>query len=330
MRTGHQPTGPIRYPSIGASLSKELGSPDAPLPNFVSISPYTLFNRQAYGSGFLGPRYAPLTVGATDNLAQAETQQQAASYAELGVDDLNDPPGVGRDQADGRLALWRSLQDRFLARHRSASPIVHDTVYQRAIRMMRSDAARAFDLAEEPDAVRQAYGRGRFGQGCLMARRLIERGVPFIEVSLGSLGGGSLGWDTHAGNFPAVKALSEELDAGWGTLLGDLADRGLLEATTILWMGEFGRTPSINQMAGRDHFPAAWTCVLAGGGIRGGQAYGRTSPDGNSVEDGKVDVGDVLATLCSALGVDPETQNVSEVGRPIKLADGAAIEALLA
>ena len=327
MRTGHQPTGPIRYPSIGATLSKALGEADAELPNFVSISPYTLFNRQAYGSGFLGPQYAPLTVGATDNIAAL--QAQPAAYADLGVDDLHLPAGVEASQAESRLELWRSLQAGFLARHRSASPLVHDTVYQRAVRMMHSETAKAFDLSREPAEVRDAYGRGRFGQGCLMARRLIERGVPFIEVSLGALGGGDLGWDSHLNNFEIVKNLSAELDAGWATLMAELADRGLLECTTILWMGEFGRTPKINAQAGRDHFPAAWTCVLAGGGIRGGQAYGRTSEDGMSVEENKVDVGDVLATLCKALGVDHESQNVSEVGRPIKIAEGQPIDALL-
>jgi uncharacterized protein (DUF1501 family) len=138
-----------------------------------------------------------------------------------------------------------------------------------------------------------------------------------------------LGWDTHLNNFPAVKALSSELDAGWSMLMKELGERGLLDSTTILWMGEFGRTPAINASAGRDHFPAAWTCVFAGGGIQGGQAYGKTSEDGMRVEEGKVDVGDVLATLSAAVGVDPSTQNISEVGRPIRIAEGTPISAIL-
>jgi uncharacterized protein (DUF1501 family) len=162
-----------------------------------------------------------------------------------------------------------------------------------------------------------------------MARRLIERGVPFIEVSLQGSGGGVLGWDTHAQNFARVKSLSQELDAGWATLMSELADRGLLESTTILWLGEFGRTPVINRNGGRDHYPRAWTSVLAGGGIRSGQAYGRTSDDGTTVEENKVDVPDLLATLCRALGIDPGTQNVSELGRPIRIAEGQPIEAIL-
>ena len=247
----------------------------------------------------------------------------------MGVDDLQSPAGVDRAQADARLALWRSLQSGFIARHRTASPIAHDTVYQRAVKMMRSETAKAFDLAEEPDALREAYGKGQFVQGCLMARRLIERGVPVVEVTLTGANGGGLGWDTHQNNFATVKALSAELDAGWGTLMSDLRDRGLLESTTILWLGEFGRTPKINNNAGRDHFPAAWTSVLAGGGIKGGQAYGRTSADGMTVEEDKVNEGDLLATLCQALGLKSDATNISEIGRPIKLAEGKPIEKIL-
>jgi hypothetical protein len=328
MRTGHPPQGSISYPTIGSSLSKALGSEDADLPNYVAIAPYSAFNRAAFSPGFLGPRYAALTVGATE-VFQQPPQPPQTGYAELGVDDLKNP-SVDRAQEDARFALWRTLQTSFLSHHQSAAPKAHDTVYQRAVRMMRSQAANAFDLAQEPDSVRDAYGRGRFGQGCLMARRLIERGVPFIEVSLGGNNGGAFAWDTHAQNFPTVKNLCAELDAGWATLMSDLKDRGLLDSTTILWLGEFGRTPKINQNAGRDHFPNAWTCVLAGGGIRGGQAYGKTNDSGEEVADAKVDVGDVLATLCRALGVDPDATNISDLGRPIKIAEGKPIEAVLA
>jgi uncharacterized protein (DUF1501 family) len=127
-----------------------------------------------------------------------------------------------------------------------------------------------------------------------------------------------------------VRNLSGQLDAGWATLMSDLQERGLLERTTIVWMGEFGRTPQINGGAGRDHFPRAWSCVLGGGGIAGGQAYGRTTPDGMNVEENQVDVTDVLATLCAALGVSPTTENISNTGRPIKLVDGQPIAQLLA
>jgi uncharacterized protein (DUF1501 family) len=192
--------------------------------------------------------------------------------------------------------------------------------------MMSGSAREAFDLSAEPAEVREAYGRGRFGQGCLLARRLLERGVPFVEVTLGD----GIAWDTHQDNFTQVRRLSEELDAGWGMLMQELSDRGLLDSTTILWMGEFGRTPGINEMAGRDHFPTAWTCVFGGGGIAGGQAYGRTSPDGMAIEENGVEIGDVLATLCAAVGITPTRENLTEAGRPIKIAEGARINAILA
>ncbi|MBI2478697.1 MAG: DUF1501 domain-containing protein [Planctomycetia bacterium] len=328
MRTGHPPRGPVRFPAIGASLSKELGDSSDLALNFVSISPYRAFNQAAYGPGFLGPKYAPLTVGATDNLPA--TPGDMPRYAELRVDDLARPENVSEPQFEKRVRLWRMLQDGFLADHRSASPIAHDTVYRRALKLMDSNISQAFDLEEEPSAVRDAYGRGRFGQGCLMARRLIERGVAFVEVSLGAFDGGNIGWDTHQNNFAAVRQLSNDLDAGWATLMKELEERGLLESTTILWMGEFGRTPAINDNAGRDHFPAAWTCVFGGGGINGGHVYGKTSEDGMEVVDGKANEADILATLCSALGVKPDKENISEQGRPIKIAEGTPIKDILA
>lgn len=328
MRTGHGPTGPIRYPSIGASLSKALGDDSSALPNFVSISPYRRFSPAAFGSGFLGPRHEPLTVGAID-VPQANAQTADGDYAELGVDDLELPEGTSRAQMQQRKQLWESLQAQFRSRHGGTAPEAQDTVYRRAFEMMNPTAASAFDLTKESDSVREAYGRNRFGQGCLLARRLVERGVPFVEVSLGSFGNGSLGWDSHRNNFETVKNLSQELDAGWANLMHDLKERGLLEQTTILWMGEFGRTPKINQAGGRDHYPNAWTCVMAGGGIQGGQVYGRTSVDGTSVADGKTSAEDVLATLCWAVGVDPQTQYLSNLGRPIRIAEGSPIQSIL-
>ncbi|MCA9067823.1 MAG: DUF1501 domain-containing protein, partial [Planctomycetaceae bacterium] len=235
-------------------------------------------------------------------------------------------------QARSRVELWNLLQNGFLKTHASGTPVTQNTVHERAMRMMRSEAATAFDLSQEPDRVRDKYGRSRFGQGCLMARRLVEQGVPFIEVALRGSTNGALGWDTHTNNFARVKALSQELDAGWSALMQDLQDRGLLESTTIIWLGEFGRTPEIrnrSNSAGRDHYPKAWTTVLAGGGIKGGQVYGRTSADGTTVEDNPVDVPDVYATLCRALDVDPSEQNLSELGRPIRIAEGKPIEDIL-
>ncbi len=172
--------------------------------------------------------------------------------------------------------------------------------------------------------MRDAYGRNLFGQGCLLARRLVERGVAFVEVTLGGLNGGAFGWDTHADNFNQVKNLCQILDPAWATLMGDLKERGLLDDTLIVWMGEFGRTPNI-EGTGRNHFPNAWATVLAGGGIKGGQAVGKTSADGMRVEERAVSVQDFLATVCGALGIDPATTNRSNIGRPIRIVDKTAV-----
>ncbi len=321
MRTGHPPTGAIRHPAIGAALAKELGSDAIPLPRYVSIAPYRSFNQEAYGPGYLGPRYSPLVVGETDrgNVAAATGDGE---YAKLEVSSVKPAVGITEGQMSQRLELWTRMQQRFLHTHPGASPVAHQTVYQSAVNLMQSEAANAFRLDEESDEVRGKYGNGLFGQGCLMARRLIEQGVAFVEVSLN-------GWDTHSNNFEQVAGLSEQLDAGWASLMEDLEERGLLEETTIIWMGEFGRTPNINGRAGRDHFPAAWSSVLAGGGIAGGQAYGKTSADGRQIEEGKLSVHELLATLCSAVGVPPDTENTSNTGRPLKIVDGSPISALL-
>ncbi len=329
MHTGQRPQGPLPYPAIGATLAKELGDPADSFPNYVSIAPYQAISQQAFGPGFLGPRFAPLTVGSY-NRFRTGAQQNGNDYADLRVENLQAPTHLTSETVQTRLELWNALQEDFLTRKgQPEATIAQDTVYRRSLQMMASRAARAFDLSDEPDEIRSAYGRGQFGQGCLMARRLVEEGVAFVEVSLGNFGGGAT-WDTHQGNFPTVKQLSEELDKGWSTLITELEQRGLLASTTILWMGEFGRTPEINQNAGRDHFPAAWSCVFAGGGIKGGQVFGKTSDDGMTVADGKVDVGDVLATLSQALGVRPTTENITTIGRPIKIAEGTPIQQILA
>ncbi|MCA9086126.1 MAG: DUF1501 domain-containing protein [Planctomycetaceae bacterium] len=326
MRTGRKPMGPELYPSIGAVLAKQLAPGEIKLPGYISIGAYRAFNQDAFSPGFLGPAYGPLFVGATDipGIIQAATGQ----YPELKVQSLERSEQITDLRMNKRLTLWRNLQSEFLAT-RSGAASTHNAVYEGAVQLMNSSDAKAFDLSEEPDALRQEYGPTVFGQGCLLARRLVERGVPFVEVSLGTNSGG-VGWDTHSDNFNAVKQLSTELDNGWATLMKDLQERGLLESTTILWMGEFGRTPQINPSVGRDHFPTAWSTVLAGGGIAGGQAYGRTSEDGTTVVDGKVGVEDLLATVCAAVGISPSASNMSPTGRPIPLTDGSPIQAVLA
>ena len=327
VRTGQPPMGPVAYPSIACSLAKELGeTAESSLPNYVSVAPTQQISPAAFGPGFLGASYSPALVGGGAIAADQRSAGAPAKFTALKLDDLELPSGVGEAQAMRRMKLWTAIEKRFLDDHTAPSFNAHNALYRKAADMMRPEVRAAFDLSQEPDAVREKYGPGMFGQGCLLARRLVERGVPFVEVSLGS----GLGWDTHADNFNLVKNLSGELDAGWATLMTELSERGLLDDTTIVWMGEFGRTPVINSMGGRDHFPNAWSCVLAGGGIQGGQAYGRTSDDGMKVEEKPTVIGDVLATLCEALGVPADTENMAMGERPIKLAEGTPIAELLA
>jgi uncharacterized protein (DUF1501 family) len=321
LRTGYLPQGPVHYPTLGSVFSKELGSGEAELPNFVSVAPYRFLSPAAYSPGFLGPKFAPLVVGDVNAVGGRNNDYERA----LQVKNLSVPQGVTPEQTDARLALLAGLEEDFAGRHPGASPTSHRSAYLQAVRMMRSSAVKAFDLAEEPDALRDAYGRNQFGQGCLLARRLVERGVPFVEVSLNGIQGGQgLGWDTHANNFDDVKRLCEVLDPGWATLLEDLKSRGLLDSTLVIWMGEFGRTPQINANKGRDHYPNAWTTLLCGGGVKGGQVVGKTSENGLTVTDRPVAVADLLATACLALGIDPMKQNMSNVGRPIRIADPEA------
>jgi hypothetical protein len=320
LRTGYLPQGPVQYPPIGSLLSKELGEPDASLPSFVSIAPVTFISPAAFTPGFLGPEHAPLIVG-----NQGFGFGQIPDYDKtLKVEDLQPPSEVKTPQMDARIDLLQGLQRDFVAKHPGVPALSHQSAYERAVRLMRTAASKAFDLHEENPMLRDAYGRNLFGQGCLLARRLVERGVPFIEVTLSNAAGAPNNWDTHGQNFEQVKKLSEVLDPAWATLLEDLDQRGLLDTTLVVWMGEFGRTPQINQQQGRDHFPNAWSTVLAGGGIKGGSVYGKTSPDGMTVKDNPVSVPNFLATVASAVGVDPTKQNMSNVGRPIRIADAGS------
>jgi uncharacterized protein (DUF1501 family) len=241
MHTGYREgVGGLTYPSLGSIASAELGNPSFPLPNFVSVG------KSVYGAGFLGTRHQPLVV--TD--------------PERGVANL--APLESMPQFDKRLGLLEDLDTGF-ARAKQASIIDdHRTTYHRAAALMRSREAKAFDLSQEPAASRAAYGGTKLGDGCLLARRLIEVGVPFVEVFQG-------GWDTHADNFPQVKKLSRELDPAISTLITDLKSRGLLDSTLVIWMGEFGRHPKITSNkggpVGRQHYPRAWTTMLFGGGV---------------------------------------------------------------
>jgi uncharacterized protein (DUF1501 family) len=185
---------------------------------------------------------------------------------------------------------------------------------------MQSKEAKAFDISQEPANVREKYGATKFGEGCLLARRLVETGVSFVEVTLG-------GWDTHLDNFTRVKSLSQTVDSAISALITELKDRGLLDSTLIVWAGDFGRTPKINtrgEKPGRDHYPKAWSTLLLGGGIKGGQVIGKTDKEGAVVEERVITAVDFMATVCKTLGIDYTKINQTPIGRPVRIADKSA------
>jgi hypothetical protein len=294
LHTGYREgVGGLVYPSLGAIVAKEIGNQDSPLPNFVSVG------NRSYGSGFLGPRHQPLIINDPNR----------------GVENLR--PLVAGGQFDRRVGLLEEMEAGFNRTHGTGMGTAHRTTYQRAVTLMRDRGARAFDLSQEPAGARTAYGGSRFGEGCLLARRLVEAGVSFVEVTLG-------GWDTHQNNFNRVRTLSQQVDPAMSQLVTDLRDRGLLDSTLVIWMGEFGRTPRINARGaqpGRDHYPRAWSTVLVGGGIRGGQVVGRTDAEGAVVTERPVSAIDFMATACRILGIDYTRMNQTPIGRPIRVVE---------
>jgi len=307
MMTGYKPMGgALDYPVLGSMVAHRLQAKSSQLPGFVSISPFRIGE---LGPGFLGPKYAPLQVSGSSN--------DPSARANLTVENL-EPVGVDAKAMSDRQQLLNMLRGNVKAASESAAK--HASIYDAALRMVETRGEGAFDLDEEPAVLRDAYGRSRFGQGCLLARRLVERGVPFVEVSLDASAGGS--WDSHANNFAAVKSLCEVLDPAWSTLMTDLRDRGILDSTLVIWMGEFGRTPKINTTNGRDHFPDAWSVALAGAKIKGGQVIGATTPDGQEVKDRPVSAGELFATALELLGIDSQSSNMNG-DRPITLVDAS-------
>jgi Protein of unknown function (DUF1501) len=296
MHTGYTPNPTIVHPSFGSVCSVELGEKLASfdLPHFIAV------NTPSLGAGFLGMSHSPFMV-----------QNPNAP-----IDNLQAPAGVDYARLGRRLSLLSQVEKGFIAQKRGQAAVDHQAVYAKTVRMMNSKYTRAFRLDDENPRVRDAYGRGSFGAGCLMARKLVEAGVTFVEVALG-------GWDTHANAFETLsQRLLPELDKAMGALVADLAQRSLLDSTMIVWMGEFGRTPRINQNAGRDHWPRGWSIVMGGGGLKGGQVVGATDKDGVDVTDRPVGVMDVVATLTKAMGIDIATQYTTSRGRPYKVVDG--------
>jgi len=227
---------------------------------------------------------------------------------------------VDSRQFQNRVGLLEELEQSFHRTHEAGTSLAHRTTYQRAVTLMQDRGARAFDLSNEPSASRAAYGNTVFGDGCLLARRLVETGVTFVEVTLG-------GWDTHQNNFNRVRTLSGQVDPAMSALIDDLRQRGLLDTTLVIWMGEFGRTPRINNRGaqpGRDHYPRAWSSVLVGGGIRGGQVIGRTDAEAATVTERAVTTLDFMATVCRILGIDHNKLNQTPIGRPVRIVDRGA------
>jgi hypothetical protein len=294
LHTGYVPSGSVKYPSIGAIAAAELGQPDFDLPHFVSIG-----SRAVVGSGFLGMSAAPFIVADPTRMPSNVVLPQRLDARRFGR----------------RLDLLQDLEQDFAQAGGAPRVEEHKALYGTAKQMVLSPRLTAFDVSQEKDAVRDKYGRSPFGQGCLLARRLVEQGVTFVEVE-------SNGWDTHQDNFSRVKSLSDAVDPGFAALVGDLKERGLLAKTLVIWMGEFGRTPRINANTGRDHYPRAFNLALAGAGIKGGQVLGATSADGMEVTARPVSVADLFCTFCQALKINARKENMSGVGRPIKLVDG--------
>jgi uncharacterized protein (DUF1501 family) len=309
MHTGYKPgVGGVTYPTLGATVSAEVGDPDAPLPNFVVTG--TPLNKYDFVGepGYRGPRHQPLVV----------------ADPERGLENLKPVVPVG--EFDDRVRVLDRLEQAFARSRRAPAVEAHRTTLGRAVQLMRAGQGQAFDLAREPAASRAAYGDTAFGRGCLLARRLVEAGVSFVEVYLAS-------WDGHLKREAELaRSLLPVLDAGMAALLTDLKERGLLDTTLVLWMGEFGRTPRVNREGGRDHYARAWTTVLAGGGIRGGRVVGRTDREGAAVADRPVSVRDFMATVCRVLGIDAARRIETPDGRPVQVVDkgGKPIEELFA
>ena len=283
----------IQFPHLGAILSHELGQVDSRVPDYVSMYTSTEGRRQG-SAGFLGARYNPMFL--TDKMVPEDIQR---------LESLSDA-----DHQE-RAALRDFLAKRFVRDLKNPALGSHENAYERVRGLMASD--HLFDIEREPKSMRDHYGPTQFGQQCLIARRLVEAGVPFVKVA-------RAWWDSHGQNFETHRELCADLDHCMSALLDDLKQRGLLESTLVITLGEFGRTPKINGSLGRDHFANAWSCTLSGCGVRGGTVFGKTDPDGKTVIEGEMNAGDLFATIFAALGI-PHDKEYMVGSRPIPIAD---------
>lgn len=305
MHTGYNPNGTVAYPSVGNVGSAELGLATAELPNFVSV----YAGSDGLGSGplhrsvpaYLGPKHAPVPVNDPSR----------------GIEDLK--TAVGLEVFDESAALLDEFEKAGQALRPSAAGAAHRANYRKALQLLHSDKMRAFDLEAEPAASREAYGKSQFGKSLLLARRLVEAGVPFIEVTLD-------GWDDHGGAAKNIKRRAEYLDPTMAFLIEDLKQRGLLDSTLVVFMSEFGRTPQLrdsgyNQTLGAGHYANAWTTWLAGCGVQGGRVVGKVDAKGGEVTERPVNAQEFLATVCHALGIDFHKEYLSREGRPMTFLD---------
>lgn len=294
MHTSYELRGTIRHPGMGAWLNVFQGGGNSTLPNYV----YVGNDSRHPGAGFFPAAQAPLFV----------------NNPEGGLKNVKIQGGLTEEKFNARLRLADDLDADFRSTFKHRNVKAYADMYDDAIAMMKSEDLKAFDLAEEAADLRTAYGREAFGQGCLLARRLVERGVRFVEVSLG-------GWDTHNANFVAVPERCETLDKGLSTLLSDLHNRGLLQDTLVVLTTEFGRTPDINQNVGRDHYPKAFSAAMWGGGVKGGYIHGSTDAEGREVVQDKMQIQDMNASIAYALGLPLDQIIYSPSKRPFTIAD---------
>ena len=295
MHLGRRPEPTMDFPDLGAIVARELGRADSQVPDYVSIYSATEGRRWGKGmSGFLGARYAPMFL--TEEMVPAN---------------IHRPETISEIDHQQRSDLRKLLARRFTRDRHSAVVASHNSAYQRVRGLMASE--KLFDVSQEPEKMRARYGPTQFAEQCLIARRLVEAGVPFVKV-------GRAWWDSHGQNFETHRELCADLDQAMSTLLDDLQERGLLQQTLVITLAEFGRTPRINGSLGRDHFPNAWSASLSGCGIKGGTVYGKTDQDGNTVVDGEIGAGDLFATIFEALGIDHK-KSYHLGSRPVPLTD---------
>jgi hypothetical protein len=302
--TGYAPLPTLGFPSMGSVVAKERGAKDG-LPPYIVIPDSV----PEYGAGYLGGEYNPFVAG----------NPNVNGYK---VRDLTLPTDIDWRRVGNRRWLLEKIDSQFQAIEASSEFAALDRFYHSAYNLLSSPAAKkAFDIESEPEPLRERYGRTPFGQGCLLARRLVESGVRFVTVSKGKLN-----YDTHGDNFNTMKkVLLPEFDPAFATLLQDLHERGMLDTTLVVSTGEFGRTPKVNGAAGRDHHCKAWSIVLAGAGIAGGRVLGATDNTGTEVTDLPTKPEDLYFSLYSILGIDPRREYQTSIGRPVKVVDGGSM-----